>query len=303
MVYKGPQSTTPWQFYVLYQSQPRGWYPLEPFQIQGPNWQANFRDSSCEVPYACMIGDETIQIRKDQYLGPCVEIIVDTFQKDFDEAINIGRPAADIIAGLLIHRLSTQIINRELWFGLKGTRDDGSSFLAMGERFWSWKGAPIDKLKERAAEVTVFDPSKLTSIRSIIPVAYRWFLKGLLETDCNDRFISIWLSALALYTSWCKSRKKSYLNWCKKQQNTRDVEINKMRYYLQDKLKLSGAEEDAFFKVLKDSYDLRNKLIHESKIDIISDDHIRQLAKAAGSMLWVEMDFPLGRSPAVLLKP
>ena len=249
-----------------------------------------------------MRGDETLDTKIDQHPGPCVEIVVDTNEMAFDKAINIGRPTADIVAGLLVHRLSTDIINSKLWSGLMGTRDDGSIFLVMGKKFRSWEGAPIDKLKERAAEVSVFEPSKLSSIRPIIPVAYRWLLKGLLETDRNDRFISIWLSAVALYTSWYESHKQSYSNWCKNQRYTRDTERNKMRYYIQDQLKLSGDEKDVFFAVLSDSYDLRNKLIHESKMDIITDDNINWLAKTVGSMLWAEMDFPMGGSAAVLIE-
>lgn len=298
---KPPQSATPWKFYVLYAAVPPGWNPLEPFQIEGQGWKATFRESGPPVPFVRMRGDETIDTKLDQYPGPCVEITVDTNEMDFDRALNIGKPAADTVVGLFVHRLSTDIINSELWSGLMGTRDDGSTFLVMGKQFKSWEGAPIDKLKERAAEVSVFD-SKLSSKRSIIPVVYRWLLKGLLETDCNDRFISIWLSAVALYTSWCHSHKQSYSDWCSKQRDTRKkLERNRMRYYIQDKLKLSGDDEDNFFAVLSDSYDLRNKLIHESEIDIIKDGNINWLAKAVGSMLWIEMGFPMGGSPAVLI--
>lgn len=302
MAEQKPQSTTPWKFYVLYAALPRGWNPLEAFHINGQGWKAAFRESGPQVPFVRMRSDETIDTKLDQHPGPCVEIVVDTYEMDFDKAVNIGRPTSDIVAGLLVNRLSTDIINSKLWAGLMGTRDNGSTFLVMGEKLRSCKGAPIDKLKERAVEVTVFDPRKLTSIRSIIPVAYRWFLKGLLETDSNDRFISIWLSAVALYTSWYKSRKQSYPNWCNKQRDTRDTERNRIRYYIQDRLKLSNDDEDNFFAVLSDSYDLRNELIHESKIDIIKDDNINWLAKAVGSMLWTEMGFPMGGSPAVLIK-
>jgi hypothetical protein len=301
MAEQKPQSITPWKFYVLYASVPRGWNPMEQFQIEGQGWKATFRESGPLTPFVRMKGDETLDIKTNQHPGPCVEIVVDTDEMDFDKVMTIGRPTADIVAGLLVHRLSTDIINSKLWSGLMGTRADSSTFLVMGGKFRSWEGAPIDKLKERAAEVTVFDPSKLSSVRAIIPVAYRWLLKGLLGTDRNDRFISIWLSAVALYTSWCESHKQSYSNWCKKQQETKDTERNKMRYYIQDKLGLSGNEENAFFMVLSDSYDLRNKLIHESKIDIIRDVHINWLAKAVGSMLWIEMGFPIGGSPAILI--
>lgn len=249
-----------------------------------------------------MRGDETIEVKIDQHPGPCVEIVVDTGEIDGRKAVDVGRPAADIIAGLLVHRLSTYIINRKLWSGLMGTRNDGSTFLVMGEGLRSWKGAPINKLKERAAEITVFDPGKLSSIRSVLPLAYHWWLKGLLETDRNDQFTSIWLSSVALYTSWCESHKKSYSNFCSKQSDTGDIERNRMRFYIQDKLKLTGGEEKAFFQVLSDSYDLRNKLIHKSVIDCIKDDNINWLAKAVGSMLWIEMGFPMGGSPAVLIK-
>lgn len=302
MVEQKPQSTIPWKFYALYAAVPRGWNPLKSFQIEGQGWKATFRESGPSVPFVRMRGNETLDTKIDQHSGPCVEIVVDTNEMDFDKAFNIGRPTSDIVAGLLVHRLSTDIINSKLWSGLMGTQDDGSTFLVMGKKFRSWKGAPIDKLKERAAEVSVFDPSKLSSIRSIIPLAYRWLLKGLLETDRNDRFISIWLSAIALYTNWCESRKTSYSHWCKKQRITQATERNKMRYYIQDKLKLDGDEEETFFQVLSDSYDLRNKLIHKSEIDIIKDDNINWLAKTVGSMLWAEMDFPMGGSPAVLIK-
>lgn len=302
MTQQTPQSTTSWKFYALYAAVPRGWNPMEQFQIEGQGWKATFRESGTPLPFVRMRGDETLDTKIDQHPGPCVEIIVDTNEMDFDKAMTIGRPVADIVAGLFVHRLSTDIINSELWSGLMGTRDDGSIFLVVGKKFKSWEGAPTDKLKERAAELSVFEPSKLSSVRPIIPVAYRWLLKGLLETDRNDRFISIWLSAVALYTSWCESRKTSYSHWCKKQRDTRDTERNRMRYYIQDKLKLSGNEEDAFFTVLSDSYDLRNKLIHESEIDIIKDDNINWLAKTVGSMLWTEMGFPIGGSPAILIK-
>jgi len=296
-----PQSTTPWKHYVLYAALPRGWKPLKPLQIEGQGWKVVFRESGPKLPFVRMKGDEKLDVKTDQHPGPCIEIIADTNETDFDKAIDIGRPATDVIAGLLVHRLSTQIINSKLWSGLMGTRDDGSNFLIMGEKLWSWEGAPIEDLKEKATEVSVFSQEKLRSVRPIIPVAYRWFLKGLLETDRNDRFISLWLSAVALYISWCELRNTSYSNWCRRQQDTRDIERNRMRYYIQDKLELNGDEEDSFFQVLSDSYDLRNKLIHESKIDIIEDVHINWLAKAVGSMLWVEMDFPMGGSPAILI--
>ena len=301
MAEQKPQSTTPWKFYVLYAAVPRGWNPMEQFQIEGQGWKATFRESGPPVPFVRMKGDETLDTKIDQYPGPCVEIIVDTNEMDFDQAMTIGRPPADIVAGLLVHRLSTDIINSKLWSGLMGKRDDGSIFLVMRKKFKSWKGAPINQLKERAVEVRVFEPSKLSSVRPIIPVAYRWLLKGLLETDHNDRFISLWLSAVALYTSWCESRKQPYSNWCKKQRRNRGIERNKMRYYIQDKLKLGGDEEDTFFQVLSDSYDLRNKLIHESKIDIIKDDNVNWLAKTVGSMLWIEMGFPIGGPSAILI--
>lgn len=297
-----PQSTTPWKFYVLYAALPRGWNPLESFPIEGRGWKVTFRESGPQVPFVRMRGDETLDTKLDQHPGPCVEIAVDTNEMNFDKAVNIGRPISDIAAGLLVHRLSTDIINSKLWSGLMGTRHDGSTFLVMEQKLRAWDGAPLDKLKERASEVTVFDPSKVSSIRSIIPTVYRWLLKGLLETDRNDRFISLWLSAVALYTSWCESYKESYSDWCKDQQDTRDIEKNRMRYYVRDKLKLSGDEEEAFFLVLSDSYGLRNDLIHESKIDIVKDDNINWLAKAVGTMLWVEMGFPLGGSPAILIK-
>jgi hypothetical protein len=296
-----PQSITPWKFYVLYAAVPRGWNPMEQFQIEGQGWKVTFRESGPPIPFVRMKGDETLDTNIDQYPGPCVEIIVDTNEMDLDQAMTIGRPPADIVAGLLVHRLSTDIINSELWSGLMGSRADGSLFLVMGKKFKSWKGAPTNQLKARAGEVGVFDSSRLSSIRPIIPVVYRWFLKGLLEIDRNDRFISLWLSAVALYISWYESRKTSYLNWCKKQQGAKDTERNRMRYYIQDKLKLGGDEEDTFFQVLSDSYDLRNKLIHESKIDVIKDDNINWLAKAVGSMLWIEMGFPIGGSPAILI--
>ncbi len=299
MTEQKPKSTTPWKFYVLYAAVPQGWNPLEPFQIEGQGWEATFRESGPRVPIVRMKGDETLDIRIDQHPGPCVDIIVDTNEMDFDKAVNIGRPAADTVAGLLVHRLSTDIINSELWSGLMGTGDDDSTFLVMGKKFRSWKGAPIDKLKEKAIEVSVFDPSRLSSV---IRLAYHWFLKGLLETERNDRFISIWLSAVALYTNWCESHKQSYSNWCSKQGDTRDTERNKMRYYIQAKLKLVGDEEEAFFQVLNDSYDLRNKLIHEAQTDIIEDDNINWLARTVGSMLWFEMGFPMGGSPAVLIR-
>ena len=296
------QSSVPWKFYVLYGSVPRGWYPLASFSIEGQNWKANFRESGPQVPFVRMRGDETIDTKIDQHPGPCVEIIVDTNEIDFDKAAKSGKTKADIVAALLVHRLSTDIINSRFWSGLMGTRDDGSSFLITERKFRSWDGVPIDNLKEKAAELSVFDPSKLSSIRPIIPVAYRWLLKGLLEADSNDRFISIWLSAVALYTSWCKSHKQHYSDWLRKQQNRRDIERNKIKFYLQDKLRLGSDDEKPFFQVLSNSYKLRNKLIHESQINIIQDDHIRLLAKAVGSMLWIEMNFPMGGSPATLIK-
>jgi hypothetical protein len=209
MAEQKPQSITPWKFYVLYASVPRGWNPMEQFQIEGQGWEATFRESGPQTPFARMKGDETLDIKTDQYPGPCVEIVVDTNEMDFDKAMTIGRPAADIIAGLLVNRLSTDIINNEFWSGLMGSRADSSVFLVMGKRFKSWEGAPTNELKERAAEVSIFDPSKLSSVRPIIPVAYRWLLKGLLEIDRNDRFISLWLSAVALYISWYESRTTS----------------------------------------------------------------------------------------------
>lgn len=130
----------------------------------------------------------------------------------------------------------------------------------------------------------------------------RWFLKGLLDTNINDSFLSVWLAALALYSSWCEFQKELFSKWCLSQTDTRDIERNRIRYYIQTKLRLTGDDETAFYQALSDSYDLRNELIHKGKIDIISNSHLRRLAKATGSMLWVELDFPLGGSPAVLLK-
>lgn len=297
-----PQSTTPWKFYVLYSALPWGWKPLEPFQIEGQGWKATFRESGPPVPFVRMRGDETIETKIDQHPGPCVEIVVDTNETDSGRAIDAGRPTADIIAGLLALRLSTYIINSKLWSGLMGARDDGSTFLAMGEGLRSWKGAPLKELKERATEITVFDLGKLSAIRPALLLAYHWWLKGLLETDRNDQFISIWLSAVALYTSWCESQKKSYSSFCSKQSDTRDMERNRMRFYIQDRLKLSGDEEKAFLQVLSDSYGLRNKIIHKSMIDCIKAGNINWLAKAVGSMLWIEMGFPMGGSPAVLIE-
>jgi len=299
---KIPQSKTPWKFYVLYLALPRGWKPMENFHIEGPGWKVTFRETGPQVPFVRMRGDETIQCKIDQHPGPCVELIVDTNEMDGAKAVNAGRIKADILAGLLVNRLSAAIINDKFWAGLMGTRNDGSNFLAMGENLMSWEGAPLDELKEKAAEITIFDPSKIGSIRSAIPLAYRWWLKGLLEKDHNDRFISIWLSGVALYTSWCELWNKSYLDFCKKQEDIRDIERNKIRFYIKDKLKLDGNEGKAFLQVLSDSYDLRIKVFHQSEIDIITDDNIKWLVKAVGSMLWFEMGFPMGGSPAVLIE-
>lgn len=296
-----PKSTTPWKFYVLYASMPRGWNPLEQFTIDGQGWRATFRKSGPPLPYTRMKGDTSIETNIDEYPGPCVEILVDTNESDCDKAIDIGSPIADVIAGLLIHRVSINIINDKIWSGLLGTKEDGSMQLAMAKKLLLWNGAPLNELKDRASETSAFNPVKGLR-RAIIPTAFRWFLKGLLEIDRNDRFISIWLSATALYSSWCELNKKSYSIWCSKQQDTRDTERNMMRYYIQDVLKLSGNEEDIFFKILSDSYTLRNKLLHESEIDIIKNDNINWLVRTVGSMLWIEMGYPLGGSPAILIR-
>jgi hypothetical protein len=297
-----PQSTTPWKFYLLYASTPRGWNPLEEFHVDGQSWKVVFRKLGPPVPFVRMKGDETLETKIDQYPGPCVEIIVDTNEMDVNKAINLGRPIADTIAAILMNRLSTQIISKKIWAGIMGTRDNGSLFLATGENIFSFSGAPLTQLKERASELSSIDLNKLASERPIIPLSYRWFLKGLSETDINDKFISLWLSAVALYTNWCDIQKAAYSIWLKKQKESKDTERNKIKFYLQNKLKLSEADEQSFYQVLCDSYDLRIKIFHKSKIDVIKDSNIVWLARAVGSILWFEMGFPIGGSPAILLK-
>jgi hypothetical protein len=246
--------------------------------------------------------NETPDIKIDQYAGPCVEILVDTSEADCDKAIMLGSPIADIIAGLAITRLSSDIIHKKIWAGVVGTRTDGSKSLVGTETFESWAGAPLERLKERATELSKFDPAKFIQSRPILSVSCRWFLKGLLDTNLNDSFLSVWLSTLALYSSWCESQKESYSKWCQSHSDRRDTERNRIRYYIQTRLNLTGDDERIFYEALSDSYDLRNKLLHEGKIEIIKNLDFERLAKATGSMLWVELDFPVGGSPAVLLR-
>ena len=301
MIHRKPESATPWQFCALYSSQPRGWYPVQGFSVHGAGWSVNFRTSGPEVPLVRMKGDETLDVKTDQYPGPCVEIVVDTNQMDCDKAAKAGNPLADILAGLFLTRLSSQIINKRVWSGLMGTRSDGSQFLMGAEALGSWKGAPLEQLQERASELSGFDLSRLSELRPAIALASRWFLKGLLEAARNDRFLSLWLSAVTLYTSWSESQGESYLAWCGNQPDARDIERNRIGYYAQSRLSLTGRDEEAFFTALSDSYDLRIELVHRGKMDIVTDQAVSRLETAVGSMLWVELGFPLGGSPAVLL--
>jgi hypothetical protein len=301
MIQQKPKSVTPWQFFTLFSSQPRGWYPLQGFSVEGIGWSVSFRTLGPEVPFVRMKGDETLDIRTDKYPGPCVEIVINTNQMDCDMAIKVGDVPANILAGLFIAKLSSQVINKRVWSGLMGTRSDGSKFLIGEETLESWRGAPLEKLQRYASELSGFDPKKISELRPAIALACRWFLKGLLEVDRNDRFLSIWLSAVTLYTSWCESGKAPYLAWCKKQPNTNDIERNRIRYYIQNRLNLTGRDEEVFFAVFDDSYNIRIQLVHKGDLDAVTNRVIHRLIKAVGSMLWVELDFPVGGSPAILL--
>jgi len=79
------------------------------------------------------------------------------------------------------------------------------------------------------------------------------------------------------------------------------MERNRIRYYIESRLNLTGRDEEAFFTAISDSYDLRIGIVHRANMDIVADQAVGRLAKAVGSMLWVELGFPLGGSPAVLL--
>ena len=299
---KKPESAHAWQFYTLYASMPQGWNPLEQFQIEGPNWKVNFRTSGPKIPYSRMTGDKSLYIKLDEHPGPCVEIFVDTNETDPEDALRLGSPIADILAGLLAHRLSTNIIYYKLWSGLKGVHTDNSTFLVTGEKFEAWNGAPLEILKQRAAEITSHDPFKIFSLNPRIAVSYRWFLKGLLERDNNDKFISLWLSVLVLFTSWCKDNKKEYKKWYETQTVKTDTEKNRIKYYIKDKLQLTDEDEQTFYNVLDRAYNLRNELVHEAKLDVITSNDIIQLARASGSILWIEMGYPFGGSKAILFK-
>lgn len=254
------ENGTPIDWGLLFEANPRSWKPDdEHVLIEGIDWRVVFQPPGGADPRP---GRETLEV-------PTVIVLAAVKASTLNEARDRGRVTARRVAALTA-LLSRYIANRTpIWEGpVQGIPDatvrfgQVTRFLEVPERDTSDVSAEFDPYLKVAAE----------KLPAPVGMALYWYAHAWGRLDLTDRFAALWWSALALVEA----------QGAKGNQKER---IDAYATSLINRVALSHARASDVAKVMKDAYDTRNELFHESRWDVVSEDGVIALEETVSNLL------------------
>jgi Apea-like HEPN len=252
---------------------PPGWPEDQEVEVlvQGPDWQAEFYPPNHQqLPLVIRDGTNS-KIAPRLIDEHFVLVRVATKETTLSAARHYGRQAVRAALGMLQLEYVALTAQEVLWEGaIRVMPDKKSHFMASGMDLFV-TGMTAANIPKRGMK---FATHKVGIFPGHVTLALNWYSRAWATGSRIDRFVNLWFAAVVLIDH---GDSKNQLDKVKQRERI-ERHVNS--------LLLSTVKANELISHLKDSYDIRNEVVHQGLTSRVTADSTETLQLAVDQLIW-----------------